>query len=135
MAEQAALGAVLLSTLSPDAAVRRQAERDLTQAQSHPSFGPLVLQLAQDASQQKPVRQSAALSFKNWIKANWAVSRRRDRVALPLIVVQLWSAVRGGQFDWTGAILTSLTLRSSKMRRRRCRPRPPSRSSSRSSPS
>ena len=73
MAEQAALGAVLLSTLSPDAAVRRQAERDLTQAQSHPSFGPLVLQLAQDASQQKPVRQSAALSFKNWIKANWAL--------------------------------------------------------------
>lgn len=65
---------MLLSTLSPDAAVRRQAERDLAQAQAHPSFGPLVLQLAQDANQQKPVRQSAALSFKNWIKGNWAVS-------------------------------------------------------------
>ncbi|BGP55866.1 hypothetical protein JCM8202_002291 [Rhodotorula sphaerocarpa] len=73
MAEQAALANVLLSTLSPDAAVRRQAERDLTQAQAHPSFGPLVLQLAQDAGQQKPVRQSAALNFKNWIKANWAL--------------------------------------------------------------
>lgn len=134
MADQAALGAVLLSTLSPDAAVRRQAERDLTQAQSHPSFGPLVLQLAQDASQQKPVRQSAALSFKNWIKANWAVSRRRRLLhALPLIVVQLWSAVQVRVV--VDAILNTLALHSSKTRRRRCRPRPLSRSSSRSSPS
>ena len=134
MAEQAALGAVLLSTLSPDAAVRRQAERDLTQAQSHPSFGPLVLQLAQDASQQKPVRQSAALSFKNWIKANWAVSRRRHRVAFPLIVFQLWSAMQVVVAPDLRDPDTSC-LHSLKMRRRRCRPRPPSRSSSRSSPS
>ncbi|GJN90916.1 hypothetical protein Rhopal_003930-T1 [Rhodotorula paludigena] len=73
MAEQSALASVLVSTLSPDAAVRRQAERDLAAAQAHPSFGPLVLQLAQDAAQNKAVRQSAALSFKNWIKANWAL--------------------------------------------------------------
>lgn len=74
MAELNALAGVLVATLSPDAPTRRQAERDLLQAQAHPSFGPLVLQLCQDPAQNKPVRQSAALSFKNWIKANWAVS-------------------------------------------------------------
>lgn len=74
MAELAALANVLVSTLSPDAATRRQAERELLQAQAHPSFGQLILQLAQDGTQQKAVRQAAALNFKNWIKANWAVS-------------------------------------------------------------
>ncbi|GAA5958061.1 hypothetical protein JCM21900_003574 [Sporobolomyces salmonicolor] len=72
MAEQQQLAQILVSTLAPDAQTRRQAERELLQAQAHPSFGPLVLQLTQDASAQKAVRQSAALSFKNWIKANWA---------------------------------------------------------------
>ncbi|GAA5843511.1 hypothetical protein JCM9279_000773 [Rhodotorula babjevae] len=73
MAELSALAAVLVATLSPDAPTRRQAERDLLQAQAHPSFGPLVLQLAQDAAQNRAIRQSAALNFKNWIKANWAL--------------------------------------------------------------
>ncbi|GAA5999813.1 hypothetical protein JCM10207_005923 [Rhodosporidiobolus poonsookiae] len=72
-AEQQALAAILLQTLSPDATTRRQAERELAAAQAHPSFGPSILALAQDAQQQKPTRQSAALSFKNWIKANWAL--------------------------------------------------------------
>lgn len=69
------LSGVLTATLSPDATTRRNAERELLQAQAHPSFGPLVLELTQNASAPKAVRQSAALSFKNWIKANWAVSQ------------------------------------------------------------
>jgi exportin-2 (importin alpha re-exporter) len=72
-AEQQQLASILLQTLSPDATTRRAAERELTAAQAHPSFGPTILQLAQDSTQGKPTRQSAALSFKNWIKANWAV--------------------------------------------------------------
>ncbi|GAA6039444.1 hypothetical protein JCM8097_009549 [Rhodosporidiobolus ruineniae] len=72
-AEQQQLASILLSTLTPDPTVRRQAERELTAAQAHPSFGPTILQLAQDGAQNKAVRQSAALSFKNWIKANWAL--------------------------------------------------------------
>ncbi|KAM0791591.1 hypothetical protein ACM66B_006034 [Microbotryomycetes sp. NB124-2] len=67
------LSQVLTATLSADATTRRQAERELLQAQAHPSFGPSVLQLAQNAQANKAVRQSAALSFKNWIKANWAL--------------------------------------------------------------
>lgn len=85
MAELSALAAVLVATLSPDAPTRRQAERDLLQAQAHPSFGPLVLQLAQDAQQNRAIRQSAALNFKNWIKANWAVRSlsRSPHLSLP----------------------------------------------------
>jgi exportin-2 (importin alpha re-exporter) len=75
-AEQQQLASILNQTLSPDATLRRAAERELTAAQAHPSFGPTILALAQDSQQGKPTRQSAALSFKNWIKANWAVSCR-----------------------------------------------------------
>ncbi|ORY84121.1 putative importin-alpha export receptor [Leucosporidium creatinivorum] len=73
MEGQQQLAAILTATLSPDSTTRRGAERELLSAQAHPSFGPLVLQLAQDATAQKAIRQSAALSFKNWIKANWAL--------------------------------------------------------------
>ena len=69
------LASILTNTLSPDATVRRGAERELVAAQQHDHFGPLVLQLTQDQNQSKPIRQSAALSFKNWIKANYAVSK------------------------------------------------------------
>lgn len=70
-----ALLPVLQATLSPDATTRRSAERDLTQAQAHPDFALSILQLTQDAAVPKAIRMSAALNFKNWIKANWAVSR------------------------------------------------------------
>jgi exportin-2 (importin alpha re-exporter) len=79
MEGQQQLATILAATLNPDAATRRGAERELLAAQAHPSFGPLVLQLAQDTTAQKSIRQSAALSFKNWIKANWAVSRVPSR--------------------------------------------------------
>ena len=72
---QAQLALILSNTLSLDSDLRRAAERELSQAQAHPSFGPLVLALCQDTSLAKSTRQSAALSFKNWIKSNWAVSR------------------------------------------------------------
>ncbi|KAM0752941.1 putative importin-alpha export receptor [Meredithblackwellia eburnea MCA 4105] len=64
---------VLEQTLSPDAQLRRNAERQLLQAQAHNDFAHSILQLTQDPSQPKPVRMSAALNFKNWIKANWAL--------------------------------------------------------------
>ncbi|SCV72042.1 BQ2448_4736 [Microbotryum intermedium] len=73
MAEVEQLAQMLTSTLDPNAATRRQAERNLLQIQAHPSFGVWVLQLAQDGTQNKAIRQSAALNFKNWIKANWAL--------------------------------------------------------------
>ncbi|KAK4047944.1 importin-alpha export receptor [Microbotryomycetes sp. JL221] len=67
------LASVLTQTLSPDATTRRNAERQLVQAQQHDSFGHVVLELTRHTSTPKPIRQSAALSFKNWIKANWAL--------------------------------------------------------------
>ncbi|KAK4706174.1 exportin-2 (importin alpha re-exporter), partial [Phenoliferia sp. Uapishka_3] len=68
-----ALTSVLQATLSPDATTRRAAERELTSAQAHPDFASSILHLTQDATAAKPIRMSAALNFKNWIKANWAV--------------------------------------------------------------
>ena len=68
------LASILSHTLSPDASLSRAAERELESAQLHDQFGLLVLQLTQDSNQSKPIRQSAALTFKNWIKANYAVS-------------------------------------------------------------
>lgn len=66
---------ILAATLSPDLTTRRNAERELLSAQAHAAFGPEILALTQEGQQPKSVRQSAALSFKNWIKANWGVSR------------------------------------------------------------
>ncbi|KDE04885.1 hypothetical protein MVLG_04744 [Microbotryum lychnidis-dioicae p1A1 Lamole] len=73
MAELEQLAQMLTSTLDSSAATRRQAERNLLQIQAHPSFGVWILQLAQDGNRNKTIRQSAALNFKNWIKANWAL--------------------------------------------------------------
>ncbi|SCZ88440.1 BZ3500_MvSof-1268-A1-R1_Chr2-1g04412 [Microbotryum saponariae] len=73
MAELEQLAQMLTSTLDSSAATRRQAERNLLQIQTHPSFGVWILQLAQDGNRNKTIRQSAALNFKNWIKANWAL--------------------------------------------------------------
>ena len=69
-----ALLPVLQATLSADAGTRRAAERELASAQAHPDFAPSILALTQDGAVTKPIRMSAALNFKNWIKANWAVS-------------------------------------------------------------
>lgn len=67
------LAAILQATLSPDATVRRQAERELTTRQAAQGFGNLVLSAASDPQIARPLRQAAALNFKNWIRANYAV--------------------------------------------------------------
>ncbi len=70
------LATILAASLSVDSNERRQAEKALVAAQADSAaFAQVVLQLVQDGAVPKAVRQSAALSFKNWIKANWAVSQ------------------------------------------------------------
>lgn len=73
MSLSSALVGVLSATLSPDAATRKNAESQLLSAQAHPDFAPSILHLAQDKESSYPVRMAAALNFKNWVKANWAV--------------------------------------------------------------
>lgn len=65
------LNALLEASISPDASTRRQAERGIDALQDGEGFGKSALALAQDASQPRHLRQSAALVFKNWCKQNW----------------------------------------------------------------
>lgn len=65
---------ILTSTLSSDSTIRRNAEKELLILQSSIEFGSAILNLTQDINQNKSIRQSAALNFKNWIKSNWGVS-------------------------------------------------------------
>jgi len=74
MADTQQLVQILVSTLSPDPTTRRNAERELTQLQSQPSFAQLILQLAQDSNTPKAYRQAAVVNFKGWIRANYGVS-------------------------------------------------------------
>jgi len=74
MADTQQLVQILVSTLSPDPTTRRNAERELTQLQSQPSFAHLILQLAQDSNTPKAYRQAAVVNFKGWIRANYGVS-------------------------------------------------------------
>ena len=69
------LARLLAGSFAPDSVTRRQAERGLDEMQALPNFGQLALVLAQDDAANKPIRQSAALIFKNWVKANWALVR------------------------------------------------------------
>ncbi|GAA5824131.1 hypothetical protein JCM5353_006154 [Sporobolomyces roseus] len=73
MADTQQLVQILGSTLSPDPTTRRNAERELTQLQSQPSFAQLILQLAQDSNTPKAYRQAAVVNFKGWIRANYGI--------------------------------------------------------------
>ena len=74
---------LLAGSFAPDSTTRRQSERGLDEMQQLANFGQLALALAQDQSAAKPIRQSAALIFKNWVKANWELVRQ------PSIAVRL----------------------------------------------
>jgi exportin-2 (importin alpha re-exporter) len=69
------LAQALQQSLSPNPAERRQAERDLDARKQQPGFPQFVLELAQSGDAPLPVRQAAALLFKNYIRAGWPVVR------------------------------------------------------------
>lgn len=69
------LRTVLSQTLSPDAEVRRAAERHLDDAQKVPSHPLQVLRLvASSDAADAAVRQAAAVHFKNIVKKGWDVN-------------------------------------------------------------
>lgn len=73
------LGLALQQSLSPNPAERRQAERALDDFKRQPGFSQLALQLAQSDKYEdgtpapQPIRQAAALLFKNYIRYGWAL--------------------------------------------------------------
>lgn len=62
----------LLQTLSPDAQIRRQAEKLIENCQNQPGFIQQLLQLIQQENLPDPtVKLCAAVAFKNFIKKHW----------------------------------------------------------------
>ncbi|KAK6158894.1 hypothetical protein DH2020_006208 [Rehmannia glutinosa] len=67
------LSQCFLNTLSPLPEPRRRAEAALAEAADRPNYGLAVLRLVAEPSVDEQVRQSAAVNFKNHLKAHWAV--------------------------------------------------------------
>ena len=73
------LALALQQSLSPNPQERRQAERALDDFKRQPGFSQLALQLAQTDKYEdgspapSPVKQAAALLFKNYIRYGWAM--------------------------------------------------------------
>ncbi|KAL6575622.1 hypothetical protein OROHE_000999 [Orobanche hederae] len=66
------LSQCFLNTLSPLPEPRRRAEAALAEAAGRPNYGLAVLRLVAEPSVDEQIRQSAAVNFKNHLKAHWA---------------------------------------------------------------
>lgn len=66
------LSQCFLNTLSPLPEPRRRAEAALSEASDRPNYGLAVLRLVAEPSVDEQIRQSAAVNFKNHLKAHWA---------------------------------------------------------------
>ncbi|KAL0426138.1 UNVERIFIED_CONTAM: Exportin-2 [Sesamum radiatum] len=67
------LSQCFLNTLSPTHDPRRRAEEALSEAATRPNYGLAVLRLVAEPSVDDQIRQSAAVNFKNHLKAHWAI--------------------------------------------------------------
>uniref|UniRef100_H2YJL6 Exportin-2 n=1 Tax=Ciona savignyi TaxID=51511 RepID=H2YJL6_CIOSA len=72
----------LESTLSPDEAVRKQAEKYLENVEASAGYAVMLLKLVDDARQQQQstsmVPLAAAITFKNFVKRNWRIVSVED---------------------------------------------------------
>ncbi|GFP88211.1 exportin-2 [Phtheirospermum japonicum] len=66
------LSQCFLNTLSPLPEPRRRAEAALAEAADRPNYGLAVLRLVAEAPVDEQIRQSAAVNFKNHLKAHWS---------------------------------------------------------------
>lgn len=65
------LRSALEQTLSPVGETRKSAEKFLESLAAQPNYVLSLLQVLENGSEQRPIRLSAALVFKNFIKNNW----------------------------------------------------------------
>ena len=74
----------LTKTLEPDTAIRKAGEDMLAQAERAPGFSMCMLKLMEvnSAADQRPVRQAAAIYFKNFVKNNWSADDGIGEVAI-----------------------------------------------------
>ncbi|XP_070556121.1 exportin-2-like [Ptychodera flava] len=67
------LATFLQKTLSSDINERRPAEKYLESVEGHPGYPILLLHLLGNADAALPIRVSASITFKNYIKRNWRI--------------------------------------------------------------
>lgn len=78
------LSQCFVNTLSPIPEPRRRAEAALAEAADRPNYGLAVLRLVAEPAVDEQIRQSAAVNFKNHLKARWAQQPDDpDRVVVP----------------------------------------------------
>lgn len=78
------LSQCFVNTLSPLPEPRRRAEAALAEAADRPNYGLAVLRLVAEPAVDEQIRQSAAVNFKNHLKARWAQQPDEpDRVFVP----------------------------------------------------
>lgn len=78
------LSQCFVNTLSPLPEPRRRAEAALAEAADRPNYGLAVLRLVAEPAVDEQIRQSAAVNFKNHLKARWAQQPDDpDRVVVP----------------------------------------------------
>lgn len=65
------LRSALEQTLSPEGPTRKAAERFLATLAAQPNYVLLLLQVLENGTEERSIRLSAALVFKNFIKNNW----------------------------------------------------------------
>jgi exportin-2 (importin alpha re-exporter) len=72
------LGNFLSQTLSPDTAVRKQAEAQLSQAKLQGGYATLLLRLIIQPQFPAEIRMQAAIQFKNLVNQHWVSSETHD---------------------------------------------------------
>ncbi|KAL1549740.1 exportin-2-like [Salvia divinorum] len=78
------LSQCFINTLSPLPEPRRHAEAALAEAADRPNYGLAVLRLVAEPAVDEQIRQSAAVNFKNHLKARWAQNPDDpDRLVVP----------------------------------------------------
>ena len=103
-AQLAQLSSCLQQSLSPDPAVRTQAEQFLKDGSVQPGFSMLLMRLLASEGSDATVRQGAAVTFKNLVKNNW-VEKEADVVGAPAPY-----SVAAGEKDQVRAMLVGLML-------------------------
>lgn len=74
------LAALFAATLSPQLAVRKDAETQLAVAQQTPSYAPIALALVASEQAALPVRLAAATNVKNLARSGWVASDDHEQV-------------------------------------------------------
>ncbi|XP_047319796.1 exportin-2 [Impatiens glandulifera] len=72
------LSQCFLHTLSPYPEPRRRAESSLSDASDRPNYGLAVLRLVAELTVDEPIRQSAAVNFKNHLRSRWSPTPSDD---------------------------------------------------------